>query len=232
MKSDNGGPWAGILRRTVISTVGFFIVLAVMMFLPAGAGWRRGWLFYGVFCASMVLSAAYLWRVNPDIFIARSKVHRGTKAWDKVLMVPLLGSFFAVFPIAGFDARYGWSHAPAWVVALGYALFAFGYGVSIWVYTVNKFAEPSVRIQSDRGHRVIDTGPYAIVRHPLYVAAVLLLAGIPLALGSYWALIPAAVGTVGLIVRTLLEDRTLQRELEGYKEYASRIRYRLIPGVW
>ena len=104
--------------------------------------------------------------------------------------------------------------------------------LSTWVYSVNKFAEPGVRIQTERGHKVIETGPYAIVRHPLYLASLFLIGGIPLTLGSFWALIPVAVGTMVLLVRTALEDRMLHRELDGYKEYASRVRYRLIPGVW
>ena len=97
--------------------------------------------------------------------------------------------------------------------------------------SVNKFAEITVRIQTERGHKVVDTGPYAIVRHPFYVAS-FWLAGIPLSLGSYWALIPAAITVLVVVVRTALEDRTLQSELPGYKEYAARVRYRLIPGVW
>jgi protein-S-isoprenylcysteine O-methyltransferase Ste14 len=118
------------------------------------------------------------------------------------------------------------------VLVLGYVLLCLGFVLSIWVYKVNKFAEPTVRIQTERGHKVIDTGPYAIVRHPLYLGGLIMFAGVPLALGSYWALIPTAVGTVVIIVRTVLEDRTLQEELAGYKEYAARVRYRLIPGVW
>jgi protein-S-isoprenylcysteine O-methyltransferase Ste14 len=115
---------------------------------------------------------------------------------------------------------------------VGYALLAIGMFISAWAGSVNKFAEPTVRIQTDRGHKVIDTGPYAIVRHPGYVAAFFLFSGIALALGSLWALIPAAVASLLLVVRTQLEDRTLQNELEGYKEYAKRVGYRLIPGIW
>jgi protein-S-isoprenylcysteine O-methyltransferase Ste14 len=100
------------------------------------------------------------------------------------------------------------------------------------VYSVNPFAEPSVRIQWDRGHRVVDTGPYAIVRHPLYAASSFLVAGMPLAMGSYWALVPVAAGALVLIVRTVLEDRVLRDELPGYRDYASRVRSRLVPGVW
>jgi protein-S-isoprenylcysteine O-methyltransferase Ste14 len=135
---------------------------------PAGIRWRKGWLFLLVFLAFTVLSSVYLWRRNRDIFIARSKIQSGTKSWDKVLLALLLPSFFAIFAVAAFDARYGWSNVPPWLVVLGYVLFSFGFAMSTWVYAVNKFAEPSVRIQSERGHKVVDTGPYAIVRHPLY----------------------------------------------------------------
>ncbi len=115
---------------------------------------------------------------------------------------------------------------------VGYILLTVGMIGSVWAEAVNKFAEPGVRIQTERGHRVVDAGPYAIVRHPLYVAAFFLFMGIPLALGSFRALIPALVGSAVLVVRTAFEDHMLQNELEGYKEYAGRVRYRLIPGVW
>src|SRR5262249_37889472 len=135
--------------------------------------------------------------------------------------------------LAALDAvRFRWSDVPVWLIAVGYVLAAAGYLGSVWVYGVNKFAEPTVRIQSDRGQTVISTGPYALVRHPLYAFSLLLFPGFPLALGSCWALIPAGFAAVLLVIRTALEDRTLQAELEGYKEYAGRVRYRLIPGVW
>ena len=107
-----------------------------------------------------------------------------------------------------------------------------GMAGNAWVLGVNKFAEMSVRIQTERGHRVVDTGLYAIVRHPMYATIFPLFFGMPLALGSYWALIPGVLVSLLLVVRTVLEDRTLQNELPGYKEYCSRVRYRLIPGVW
>ena len=137
-----------------------------------------------------------------------------------------------VFPLAGLDERFHWSLAPLWLIALGYVFLTVGMAGSVWVYSVNKFAEPGVRIQTEREHKVVDTGPYAIVRHPLYAVSFFVVAGIALALGSFWALIPVAVGSLVLVVRTVLEDRMLQNELPGYKEYASRVRYRLIPGVW
>jgi protein-S-isoprenylcysteine O-methyltransferase Ste14 len=232
MATDSPNSRAILLRRGAFSLAAIFLFLAALMFAPAGIAWRKGWVFLLVFLGFTLLSCLYLWRTNPEIFIARSKVHAGTKSWDKVLLVPILGCFFAIFAVAGFDARYGWSSMPLGLVVLGYALFSFGYVMSDWVYAVNKFAEPSVRIQSDRGQKLVDTGPYAMVRHPLYVASFFLVVGIPLALGSYYALIPVGVGILAIVVRTALEDRVLQNELEGYREYASRVRYRLIPGVW
>jgi len=224
----------GLLLRAILSLGVFLIILGIALFLPAGdLRWAKGWLFLLVFLFLTIAGVAYLWRINPDIFVARSRIRPGTKTWDKVLVTLLLVSFYSLFPVAGLDAgRFHWSDVSPGLVILGYVLLCAGYFLSIWVYAVNKFAEPTVRIQTERGHKVIDTGPYAIVRHPLYSGALLMCAGIPLALGSFWALVPAAIGALILVVRTVLEDRTLQEELEGYKEYAGRVRYRLIPGVW
>jgi protein-S-isoprenylcysteine O-methyltransferase Ste14 len=224
----------GALLHAILSLTVFLLVLGVALFLPAGdIRWAQGWAFLGTFLALTAAAILYLWYANPDIFVARSRIRPGTKRWDKVLVIFLLLSFVAFFPVAGLDAgRFHWSHVPLAVMVLGYVLFCAGYFLSIWVYRVNKFAEPTVRIQTDRGQRVIDTGPYAVVRHPLYLGALLMCAGIPLSLGSFWALLPAAVGAVTLVVRTVLEDKTLQAELPGYPEYAHRVRHRLLPGIW
>ncbi|HEY7088824.1 MAG TPA: isoprenylcysteine carboxylmethyltransferase family protein [Tepidisphaeraceae bacterium] len=222
----------GALRQALLSSVVFLVLLMMMLFLPAGIRWRNGWIFLGVFLALSLVASIYLWRANPDIFVARGQIHRGTKSWDKPLLALILTSFFAMFLVAAFDARFGWSSVPRWLIIAGYTLLTVGFALSTWVYAVNRFAEPSVRIQSDRGQRVIDKGPYAIVRHPLYAFSTFLVFGIALALGSYWALIPVAVGMAVLIFRTTLEDRMLHKELEGYSDYAARVRWRLIPGIW
>ena len=216
------------IGRAILSVGGFFLLLAAAMFLPAGTRWTRGWLFLAVFFVEMALMALYLWRTNPAILAARSKIQAGTKGWDRPLFYILQILILAIFPVAATD------HAPAptGVVVLGYLLLSVGMAGNAWVLSVNKFAEMTVRIQAERSHHVVDRGPYAIVRHPMYVAFFPVAAGMPLALGSYWALIPAAIAAALLVVRTVLEDRMLQRELAGYKEYAGRIRYRLIPGVW
>jgi protein-S-isoprenylcysteine O-methyltransferase Ste14 len=130
------------------------------------------------------------------------------------------------------DGRYHWSGMPWWGCALGCALLLVGFIGVTWAEAVNKFFEPTVRIQTDRGHRVIDTGPYAIIRHPGYAFSFAIFLGIPLALGSLFGLVPAMIMIALLVARTVLEDRTLQNELPGYKEYAQRVRYRLIPGAW
>ncbi len=224
----------GVLRHALLTTGGFLLLLALALFLPAGdIRWLDGWRFLLVFLLWTAGGLAYLWRTNPDIFVARSRIHPGTKAWDKVLMAILLPSLLLAFPVAGLDAgRFHWSGVPPGVLVVGYVLLCVGFTLSLWVYRVNRFAEPSVRIQRDRGHKVIDGGPYAIVRHPLYLAGLVMFIGIPLALGSFWALVPVAFAALVVVVRIVLEDRTLHAELEGYQEYARRVRYRLIPGVW
>jgi protein-S-isoprenylcysteine O-methyltransferase Ste14 len=145
----------------------------------------------------------------------------------------LIPVVISIIPLAALDdARYHWSQVPWWVCLLGYALLTIGMTGMTWAESVNKFFEPTVRIQTDRNHKVIDSGPYAIVRHPGYVFACLLFAGMPVALGSLWALIPAALSCLILVLRTAWEDQTLRNELVGYQEYAQRVRYRLIPGAW
>ena len=176
----------------------------------------------------------YLLRVNPDVIAGRVNRHERPRRWDLLLgLLVALPAMLAIPIVAALgDGRFHWSHLPWWGCLAGYAVMLAGFFGVTWATSVNKFFEPSVRIQTDRGHRVIDTGPYRIVRHPGYVFAFAFFLGIPLALGSLWGLIPALIMSALLVVRTVLEDRTLQAELPGYKEYAGRVRYRLIPGVW
>src|SRR5262249_25800331 len=130
------------------------------------------------------------------------------------------------------DGRFHWFPLPAWVCVLGYVLLTCGFVGATWATAVNRHFEPTVRIQTDRDHAVVDQGPYAIVRHPGYAFSLPLMMGMALAMGSLWALIPAGFAVLLLIVRTRLEDATLQAEMPGYREYANRVRYRLIPGLW
>jgi protein-S-isoprenylcysteine O-methyltransferase Ste14 len=237
MATDNGPsrpPEPFDRRRLVASVVWSLIIFALVLFVPAGTlAWPRGWLFFAVVVVAGIVSTVYLKRTNPDVIAARVNRHQGTKPWDWWLVGPIVLGMVLVLPVAGLDdGRFHWSRVPWWACGLGYVLVIIGMAGLTWAESANKFFEPTVRIQSDRGHHVIDTGPYALVRHPGYVSAFFLMLGMPLALGSLWALVPASVTYLFLVVRTVLEDRMLQAELPGYKEYAQRVRYRLLPGVW
>ena len=222
-------------RRLITHTVSWFLILVLCLFLPAGTwAWFRGWLFLVVLVVASAVSAVYVLRVNPDAIAARVNRHEGTKRWCIVLGVTVFLPAILAIPIVAAldDGRYHGSHVPWWVCVLGYVLLITGLVGPMWAASVNKFIEPTLRIQTDRGHKVIDTGPYAIIRHPGNASGFLLFLGMPLALGSLWALIPAILMGPLLVMGTILEDRTLREELTGYKEYTQRVRYRLIPGVW
>jgi protein-S-isoprenylcysteine O-methyltransferase Ste14 len=222
------GPW--FWARVALGLAAFLAVL----FLSAGTlAWQRGWLFVGVMVVAGTALTVYVGRVNPEIYEARSRFRKGTKRWDAILIGCLIPAMIAIFVVAALDdGRFHWRGVPWWIVAVGYGAFLVGLGWTAWAEAVNKFFEPTVRLQTDRGHTVIDTGPYAIVRHPGYAAAILMFTGIALSLGSWWALIPAGISAALLILRTRWEDQTLQAELPGYREYAQRVRYKMIPKVW
>jgi protein-S-isoprenylcysteine O-methyltransferase Ste14 len=222
-------------RLLVISTAASMLILVLCLFLPSGTwAWSRGWLFLVVVVAASVVSSMYLRQVNPDLIAGRVNRLERWRLWDLLLMLPVCLPAMLAIPIVSAldDGRYGWSHVPWWGCLVGHALMIAGFFGMTWAMSVNKFFEPSVRIQTDRGHKVIDIGPYAIIRHPGYAFGFLLFLGMPLALSSLWGLIPAMITSALLVVRTVLEDRTLQDELACYKEYAQRVRYRLFPGVW
>ncbi|MGI9384346.1 MAG: methyltransferase family protein [Methyloligellaceae bacterium] len=233
--APGGSAWSRVNRRRIYLSLGslpFFF--ALFLFLPAGTFfWSRAWVFLAVALPSWTVATVYLWRTNPEVIIARSHRHEGTKSWDKILLACLALSILAIYPVAALDAvRYQWSSLPAWVSVIGHVLFLLGLALSTWALKVNKFFEPTVRIQTDRGHVVIDSGPYAHVRHPGYVAAMLIFTGFALALGSLWALVPVALVGFVLVVRTELEDKTLADELQGYRGYQRRVRHKLVPYVW
>ncbi len=222
-------------RRRLILSIGWTLLIFVLcLFVPAGTlAWSKGWLFFSVVVAASVVITVYLRRVNPDVIAARVNRHKGTKGWDLVLLGLFIPAMVSILPVAALDdGRYHWFPVAWWVCGIGYVLVIAGMAGLTWAESVNKFFEPTVRIQTDRGHTVVDTGPYAIVRHPGYVSGFLVFIGMPLALGSLWALIPAILIGPLLVLRTIWEDQILREELAGYQEYTQRIRYRLIPGVW
>jgi protein-S-isoprenylcysteine O-methyltransferase Ste14 len=222
------------LMRALASLVIWLAIMIAALFGSAGTwDWPRGWMFFGVYCLLTAIACVWLWIVNPEIFAARSKIQEGTKSWDRVLTYAIILAFVAILPVAALDdARFRWAPQPDWVVLLGYLMFAPGFMGFAWAQSVNRNFEATVRIQTDRGHKVITTGPYAIVRHPGYIFAIFMILGMALALGSLYALIPAGILVLLVLVRTLGEDATLKAELPGYAEYAARVKQRWIPGIW
>lgn len=222
------------LFALLFSLAWWLAIMIAAMFGTAGTwDWPRGWVFFGVYCALTAICCAWLWVTNPEIFAARRKIQKGTKGWDVVVTSLIVITFATLMIVPALDdGRYHWAPQPDWVVWLGYALFAPGFMGFAWAQSVNRNFEASVRIQTDRGHQVITTGPYAVVRHPGYAFALLMLAGMPLSMGSLYGLIPAGALFLLVLIRTLGEDATLKAELPGYADYAARVRQRWIPGVW
>jgi protein-S-isoprenylcysteine O-methyltransferase Ste14 len=204
------------------------------MFGAAGRlDWIEGWTYLAVLAVAAAVAQRYVRRRNPELAKYRRRIGQGTKKWDRVWLGLFRLALVGMMVMAGFDAvRFGWTTMPAWIVPLGTAVFLVGFAISARAMAENPHFEGTVRIQHDRGHQVIDSGPYAIVRHPGYTGVILLILGSPLMLRSWWALAVAGVAVAGIILRTCLEDRLLRDELDGYAAYAGRVRARLLPGVW
>ncbi len=199
-------------------------------------GWWQAWVFSVQIVAVGILGRLWAERLHPGLLAERQNFEKApdVKAWDKVL-APLLAVSvsFPLVIVAGLDHRFKWSPAfPIWLNILGFILIAMGYAFAGWALAENRFFSSVVRIQTERGHVVCDSGPYRFVRHPGYAGNILALPGIILALDSAWTLIPAIVAVIIAVIRTALEDRTLQQELPGYVDYTRRVRYRLFPGIY
>ena len=204
-----------------------------LLFWPAGTwNWPGAWAYLALLGAYGLIVGRDLMANDPELMKERTKMRVPPKGWDRVIL-PLIQLGLLGLPIAaGFDRRFGWSQLPAWLVPVGLlALAAALVGVG-WVMRTNTHASMVVEIQEERGHEVVTDGPYAIVRHPMYTAAILMAFALALTFGSGVALGLALFVAVVLVVRTALEDRTLHAELAGYPEYAAQTRHRLVPGLW
>ena len=212
------------------------LVQIIVFFISAGhIRIPRAWVFFGVTFVYLTASAVFLDRFNPELMEQRLKMKReGSKSWDEILMrVNNLMVLLIVPVVAGLDiGRFHWSSLSVHYAVVGFVLYVLGSVLINWAMIVNPYFEPTVRIQKDRGHQVITTGPYKFVRHPGYLSGVLWTLSIPLIIGSLFAFIPAAVYALLTMIRTSLEDRTLLKELKGYSEYAKRVEYRLFPRIW
>ncbi len=226
-REEPGASW-GVAKRLLL--VAFSILFhGTLLFVSAGRlYWTMAWAFLGLYATNGVVIVLL---IKPDLMAERAKTKADAKGWDKVLSGFLRLSLLTAPLVAGLDTRWDWSpQLPLAVQLAALVVGALGYGLNAWAITTNRFFSAVVRIQRDRGHVVVSTGPYQYVRHPGYAGLIIFAAA--LALGSLWTLILNGLASLLLVVRTALEDKTLLKELDGYSEYAGRVRYRLLPGIW
>ncbi len=223
----------GIVRWFVRETMGI-VMAGVILFLCAGRwDWLWGWATVFVLACWVGVTALAVIPTNPDLLAERRGPRKGAKAWDIAIMSVVGLIVLAIYSVGGLDVRYSWTNGfpPAGQIA-GVILTVSGYALFVWATASNAFFSQIVRIQTERGHTVATGGPYRLVRHPGYVGSILAYVGTPIMLGSVPAIVLGGVSAILMIVRTALEDRTLLAELDGYPDYAARVRYRILPWVW
>jgi protein-S-isoprenylcysteine O-methyltransferase Ste14 len=224
----------GIILRYMIREILGLITMGVALFWSAGRlNWWPAWAALGIMTAWIAATAAVILHHNPALLAERLGPRRGAKRWDIAIMSLLGLTQLTRYILAGLDVRYGWSTGsalPAQFIALGVG--GLGYALVVWATAVNAFFSQIMRIQTERGQIVVNCGPYHWVRHPAYLGAILFELAMPALFASGWVLIPSGLGVLLLILRTALEDRTLQAELPGYADYARQVRQRLLPGLW
>jgi protein-S-isoprenylcysteine O-methyltransferase Ste14 len=222
------------IRKRLVQ-IGFLVLIqAAILFVAVWKwNWWNAWAYLGEYLAFLAFNAAILLPGHKELVEERSQIGEGAKGWDKIIGLVTGTGGFAILILAGLDERFGWAGTiPLWVQITGLVLLGLSYPLFTWAMVSNKYFSTIVRIQKDRGHTVQTGGPYRFVRHPGYASLLISYMMLPIALGSIWACIPLLLLVANLFLRTALEDRTLQNELDGYKEYVGRVRYRLIPGIW
>ncbi|MBP6916053.1 MAG: isoprenylcysteine carboxylmethyltransferase family protein, partial [Syntrophaceae bacterium] len=223
-------------RQWIVLVVVYLLIPLVLLVCGGDFGWWQAWGYSLLIVTAGIGGRIWAELRHPGLLAERQNIEKfqSAKAWDKVL-APLMALSIGLplVIVAGLDHRFGWSPVfPLLLIVLGFILISLGYAFAVWAMVENRFFSSVVRIQVDREHVVCDSGPYRIVRHPGYAGNILPLVGIVLALGSVWTLIPAVVALIITVLRAILEDQALQDELPGYCDYARRVRYRLIPGIY
>jgi protein-S-isoprenylcysteine O-methyltransferase Ste14 len=225
----------GVIKWIVGASIGV-VGYGAILFLSAGRlNWPAGWAFFSLLVLLMAAHPLLLIPLNPDLLAERQRGWRveGVKSWDRIINSLNGGLMLLTWVVAGFDQRWGWpGDVPVNLQRGAFVVAALGYGIFLWAMVSNAFFSEGVRIQTERGHKVVRSGPYRFVRHPGYVGVLLSHLAVPLLLDSYWALIPAIVLAALVVLRTMLEDRTLRAELPGYEAFTQQTRFRLLPGLW
>ncbi|OBK45124.1 isoprenylcysteine carboxylmethyltransferase family protein [Mycobacterium sp. 1081908.1] len=221
------------IPKMLVFAVIEFVVFGAMLFFPAGTfNYWQAWVFLVVVGISAWIPAVYLLRMNPAALEARMRggpAAEGRMA-QRVIIAGLYASLAAMVVVSALDHRFGWSPVPTAVCVVGDVLVAIGLGVVAMVIIQNSYASATVQVQADQ--KVVSSGLYGMVRHPMYTGNVIMMVGIPLALGSYWGLIFVVPGLLVLAWRIGDEEKLLQKELDGYREYTQKVRYRLVPSMW
>ncbi len=228
----NAAFWKAVAKRGAQILFSLLLMVAMFFLFAGRADLPLAWLFFGLYFVSLLFNMLVFLKYNPEVVEARSEILKGEmKWWDKVYAVLYILLMLAIPAVCGLDVRLGSSLSIGYYLA-GVLLFILGWSFTSWALVVNKFFEGTVRIQKERGHKVITTGPYAIVRHPGYAGMILFYLAMPFGLGSLYGLVPVFLLACAFIFRTHFEDKMLRKELEGYEEYAKKVRYRLVPGIW
>ena len=223
------------ILRLIPQAIVLFALIGAALFISAGTvKWAEGWFFFGLFFVFFVGVSLWLFGVNPSLANERMRLGGSNQqGWDKVLFPILFISPLAWLVLSALDSmRFRWSHVPFWVQVIGGILLLTSFFLFFFTFRENSYLSPLARLQKDRGQKVISTGPYAIIRHPMYLAFLPFMVGTPLLLGSWFG---AAFGALYMLLvarRAVLEERMLVGSLEGYKEYVQKVRFRLIPHVW
>jgi len=225
-----------MLARMIVQNLVFAVALALLLFVPAGTlAWPQGWIFLIVFVGCSEVMGLWLLKTDPDLLAARmqSPMRGEQKLSDRVIVAAVFVVMTVWVVFMPLDSqRLGWSHTPVWAQALGALLILVAFLGWATVLKANSFASTQIRIQKERGQKVISTGPYAVVRHPMYAYVLPLMIGVPLLLGSLWGLLGIVLVFPLLAARVLGEETMLFEGLPGYREYAQKVRYRLFPGLW
>lgn len=210
-----------------------YVFIALALFLPAGTiYWIQGWIYITIMIIFSATFITYLTKKDPELLKARAKT-KTTESWDKKLGIISTPFFILLYILPGFDAvRFQWSNLPFYISLIGFIVMFLAVFLFFLVSRENTYLSRVVEIQEERGHRVITTGPYRIVRHPMYLSVIILYTSHCFALGSLFSLIPCIFVVIVIILRTIRENKMLNEQLEGYKEYAQKTRYKLIPGIW
>lgn len=222
------------LKRLTAQTLGLFILFSLALFLPAGTfTWLAGWIYLVLFFGFFLGVNTWLYRHDPGLLQERMSLSRfDQKEWDKVLFPVLLVLPFAWLVFISFDTRFHWSPVPVWLQGIGAIVLAFSFFLFFLTFRENSYLSTVVRVQKDRGHTVVSTGPYHYVRHPMYSGFLFFMIATPLLLGSWYGVLLGLVFMILLARRAVLEERTLKEELRGYADYMTQVKYRLIPYIW